>query len=141
MLTLNGLVTPHHVGQRTEAAFRISWGKEVLQDLAFVVEVTSRPLPPRQWKIKAKISNDNRVPVDVCISVGRVDENGQQLLNELADPAAELPDIVVIAGEDCALAVALPPATLPDTLTQYSVILNLRDIPLECFTSAFLTYS
>jgi hypothetical protein len=142
-LLLDGLVTPQHAGQRTDAAFCVCYGKKrtVLPNLAFVVEVTPRPLPPRQWKIKAKLSRNDRVPVDVSISVGRVDENGQQLLNELADPAGELPDVFVQVEEDRTLAVALPSAILPAKLQQNVVKLNLREIPLHHFRSAFLTHS
>lgn len=137
MLTINGLTTPQRLAQRTEAAFRVFYGKKrtELHELAFRVEVTPRPLPPKQWSIRATAIEHDCVPVNICICVSRVDENGQQILDALTDPGVELPDVVVRAAEHQALAIAVPRAALPANLTRPSMRLNLQAIPLDQFRS------
>ena len=127
---VSGLVAPLQAdAPPNEATFAVRYANKEVPGLALLIQVLARPRPAARWALDAKVVGDGAAPAQIALSVWRLDSGGGFSSDPLADPAADLPDVVARVQEGRNMAAWWPnkEGTLPDLLQESEVVLQLRE--------------
>lgn len=124
---LSGLVAPSRASaDPAEASFEVQYDKKQVPGLAFLIQVLALPREAARWAVAAAVVGDGAVPARIALHVWRLDSSGDTVVNPLADPAAELPDVAVAVEDGRNMAVAWAEAEPPELLQDTAALVQLR---------------